>query len=99
MDVRQVSNDGFAFGMCSRRLMQSQRITREATSFNFLPDAPSCSHWRRRSGWNESNPSYEEIYDRDQKVGTLSRRAGRTCSRRCSVRGDLATGERDGSGA
>src|SRR5215471_2537838 len=76
MDIEvQVSNDGFAFRYVFPETdAKVHRITREATSFNFpataraflQPLAPP------RSGWNESNPSYEEIYERDQKPGTLS---------------------------
>ena len=80
MDVEvQVSNDGFAFRYVFPETdAKVRRITREATSFNFLPDARAFLQplAPARSGWNESNPSYEEIYDRDQKVGTLSLHGG-----------------------
>ena len=80
MDVEvQVSNDGFAFRYVFPETdAKIRRITREATSFNFLPDARAFLQPLAppRSGWNESNPSYEEIYDRDQKVGTLSLQGG-----------------------
>ena len=80
MDLEiQVSNDGFAFRYVFPETDATvRRISREATSFNFLPETRA---WLQplappRSGWNESNPSYEETYDRDQKVGTLSLQGG-----------------------
>jgi len=80
MDIEfQVSNDGFAFRyLFPETDPKVKRITREATSFNFLPDARAFLQPLAppRSGWNETNPSYEEIYDRDQKVGTLSLQGG-----------------------
>ncbi len=80
MDVEfQVSNDGFAFRyLFPETDAKVRRITREATSFNFLPDARAFLQPLAppRSGWNETNPSYEEVYDRDQKVGTLSLQGG-----------------------
>jgi alpha-glucosidase len=76
MDIEvQVSNDGFAFRyVFPETSAKPHRIAREVTSFNlpaeargFLqPLAPA------KSGWSESNPSYEEYYERDQKVGVLS---------------------------
>lgn len=80
MDVEiQVSNDGLAlryvFPETDSRV---HRISREATSFNFRADARSFLQPLAppRSGWNETNPSYEEYYDRDQPVGTLSSQGG-----------------------
>jgi alpha-glucosidase len=84
MDIEvQVSNDGFAFRYVFPRPDDEpggkvHRISREATSFNFLPEARAFLQPLAppRSGWNESNPSYEEIYDRDQAMGTLSLMGG-----------------------
>ena len=84
MDIEvQVSNDGFAFRYVFPRPEgemdgKVRRISREATSFNFLPEARGFLQPLAppRSGWNETNPSYEELYDRDQKVGTLSSLGG-----------------------
>mgnify|MGYP003694146343 CR=1 FL=1 len=69
MDIEfQVSNDGFAFRYVFPETdAKVHKISRETSSFNFLagtrgwlqPIAPP------RSGWNESNPSYEEYYERD----------------------------------
>src|SRR5262245_42482646 len=76
MDIEvQVSNDGFAvrylFPETNAKL---HRISREGTSFTFTPDARACLQPLAppRSSWHESNPSYEELYDRDQEIGTLS---------------------------
>jgi hypothetical protein len=76
MDVEiQVSNDGFAFRYVFPETdARVHRISREATSFRFRGDARAYLQPLAppRSGWNETNPSYEEYYDRDQAMGTLS---------------------------
>jgi len=75
----QVSNDGFAFRYVFPETdKNTHKISRELSSFNFLagtrawlqPIAPA------RSGWNESNPSYEEYYERDIPVGQPSLQGG-----------------------
>jgi alpha-glucosidase len=75
----QVSNDGFAFRYVFPETdTKTHKISRELSSFNFLagtrgwlqPIAPA------RSGWNESNPSYEEYYERDIPVGQPSLEGG-----------------------
>ena len=75
----QVSNDGFAFRYVFPETdANTHKISRELSSFNFLagtrgwlqPIAPA------RSGWNESNPSYEEYYERDIPVGQPSLQGG-----------------------
>jgi len=75
----QVSNDGFAFRYVFPETdANTHKISRELSSFNFLagtrgwlqPIAPA------RSGWNESNPSYEEYYERDIPVGQPSLEGG-----------------------
>ncbi len=80
MDIEvQVSNDGFAFRYVFPETdAKVHRITREATSFNFPANARAYLQPLAppRSGWNESNPSYEETYDRDQNMGTLSLMGG-----------------------
>jgi alpha-glucosidase len=80
MDIEvQVSNDGFAFRYVFPETdARVHKISREASSFNFLPDARAFLQPLAppRSGWSESNPSYEEIYGRDQPVGTLSSLGG-----------------------
>jgi len=80
MDVEfQVSNDGLAFRyVFPNKDDKIHKISRETSSFNFLagtrgflqPIAPP------RSGWNESNPSYEEYYERDIPVGQPSLQGG-----------------------
>lgn len=80
MDVEfQVSNDGYAFRYVFPESDAAlRRISREVSSFNFLPGtrgflqpiAPA------RSGWNESNPSYEEYFQRDIPVGEPSMLGG-----------------------
>jgi len=80
MDIEfQVSNDGFAFRYVFPETDATlHKISREASSFNFLPDARAFLQPLAppRSGWHEVNPSYEELYDRDQVVGTLSLQGG-----------------------
>jgi alpha-glucosidase len=80
MDIEfQVSNDGYAFRYVFPESDGTLRkISREVSSFNFLPDtrgflqpiAPA------RSSWHESNPSYEEYYERDIPVGQPSLQGG-----------------------
>jgi alpha-glucosidase len=80
MDIEvQVSNDGFAFRYVFPETdAKVHKISREMSSFNFpagtrgwlQPIAPA------RSGWNESNPSYEEYYERDIPVGQPSLQGG-----------------------
>ena len=80
MDIEfQVSNDGYAFRYVFPETdAKLRKISRETSSFNFLPGtrgflqpiAPA------RSGWNESNPSYEEYYERDIPVGQPSLEGG-----------------------
>jgi hypothetical protein len=80
MDIEfQVSNDGFAFRYAFPETSAAvHKISRETSSFNFLagthgwlqPIAPA------RSGWNETNPSYEEYYERDIPVGQPSLQGG-----------------------
>ncbi len=80
MDIEfQVSNDGFAFRYVFPETdAKIHRISREASSFNFLPGTRG---WLQpiapaRSGWNESNPSYEEYYERDIPAGQPSLQGG-----------------------
>ena len=75
----QVSNDGFAFRYVFPETdARVHKISRELSSFNFLPGTRG---WLQpiapaRSGWNESNPSYEEYYERDIPVGQPSLQGG-----------------------
>jgi hypothetical protein len=80
MDVEfQVSNDGFAFRYVFPETDSTLRkISRETSSFNFLPGTRG---WLQpiappRSGWNETNPSYEEYYERDIPAGQPSLQGG-----------------------
>jgi hypothetical protein len=80
MDIElQVSNDGFAFRYVFPETdAKIHKISREASSFNF---PPGTRGWLQpiapaRSGWNESNPSYEEYYERDIPVGQPSSLGG-----------------------
>ena len=82
----QVSNDGLAF----RYVFPEQdgtlrRIRSEASSFNFLPETRA---WLQpvavaKSSWGSANPSYEEIYQADFRVGMPSPCTG-TALKRCS---------------
>lgn len=80
MDIEfQVSNDGVAFRyVFPENQGQKRRITREATSFNFTADTRTFLQpvAPARSGWSESNPSYEELYERDQPLGKPSDMGG-----------------------
>jgi len=75
----QVSNDGFAFRYAFPESdTKVHKISRELSSFNLLPGSRG---WLQpiapaRSGWNESNPSYEEYYERDIPVGQPSLQGG-----------------------
>jgi hypothetical protein len=76
MDVIfQVSNDAVAFRYYfPEKREQVHRIRAEASSFRFLPETRA---WLQpiavaKSGWSETNPSYEEIYEKDIIVGTPS---------------------------
>jgi hypothetical protein len=76
MDIEfQVSNDGVAFRYVFPETDgKVHRISREATSFNLPADARAFLQplAAPKSGWNESNPSYEEGYQVDQPLGTMS---------------------------
>jgi alpha-glucosidase len=84
MDIEfQVSNDGYAFRYvfpqdAAQPATALRRISREVSSFNFLPGTRGYLQPLAppRSGWNESNPSYEEYYERDIPVGQPSLQGG-----------------------
>lgn len=76
MEVQfQVSNDGVAFRYAFPETDGTlRRIRSESSSFNFLPETRA---WLQpiavaKSGWGSTNPSYEEIYEKDVVVGTPS---------------------------
>lgn len=71
----QVSNDGVAFRYHFPETDATvHRLLEETTSFNFLPGTLT---WLQpiavaKTGWSETNPSYEEIYEREWIAGTPS---------------------------
>ena len=74
--IFQVSNDGVAYRY---RFPESDKtehaIKEEVSSFHFLPDTKA---WLQpmavaKSGWQATNPSYEEYYEMDIPVGKASR--------------------------
>lgn len=71
----QVSNDGVAFRyFFPETNPKVHRLTEEISSFHFLPGTRA---WLQpiavaKTGWKESNPSYEEFYEKDIPVGTKS---------------------------
>ncbi|HVF16169.1 MAG TPA: glycoside hydrolase family 97 catalytic domain-containing protein, partial [Steroidobacteraceae bacterium] len=73
--IFQVSNDGVAFRyVFPETSPQVRKVTREATSFRF---ASQTRAWLQpiaaaKTGFGETNPSYEEIYEKDVAVGTAS---------------------------
>ncbi|HLP76254.1 MAG TPA: glycoside hydrolase family 97 catalytic domain-containing protein [Candidatus Paceibacterota bacterium] len=77
MDITfQVSNDGVAFRyFFPDKSEQTRKLSEEMTSFHFLPGTKA---WLQpmavaKSGWCESNPSYEEYYEKEIPVGTPSK--------------------------
>jgi alpha-glucosidase len=72
--IFDVANDGVVFRYFFPDKMNGiKTITSESTSFHFLPGTKA---WlqpmsKARSGWEHSNPSYEEHYLRDTTVNTL----------------------------
>jgi hypothetical protein len=76
MDVIfQVSNDGLAFRhRFPETSVEVRSIREEVSSFHFLPGTRA---WLQpiaeaKSGWESTNPSYEEYYEQDIAVGTPS---------------------------
>ncbi|MFN2512975.1 MAG: glycoside hydrolase family 97 catalytic domain-containing protein [Pyrinomonadaceae bacterium] len=73
--IFQVSNDGAAFRYFFPETdAKLHRLTEEVSSFHFLPNTRA---WLQpmsvaKSGWKESNPSYEEFYEKDIPAGTPS---------------------------
>jgi hypothetical protein len=73
--IFQVSNDGVAFRYRFPETSSTvHRVREETTSFNFLPGTQS---WLQplaaaKTGFGETNPSYEETYERDVPVGVPS---------------------------
>lgn len=73
--IFQVSNDGIAFRYHFPETdAKPHRLIEEVSSFHFLPGTRA---WLQpmsvaKSGWKESNPSYEEFYEKDIPAGTAS---------------------------
>lgn len=71
--IFQVSDDGVAFRYrFPASSSQVHRLKEEASSFNFPLDTLA---WLQpvaaaKSGWKSTNPSYEEIYEKEIPVGT-----------------------------
>ncbi len=76
MDILfQVSNDGVAFRyFFPEKSAEIHALTGEVSSYHFLPDTKA---WLQpiavaKSGWSQTNPSYEEYYQKEIAVGTPS---------------------------
>lgn len=73
--IFQVSNDGVAFRYrFPETSSRVHRLSEEISSFNFLPGTRT---WLQpiaaaKTGFAETNPSYEEIYEREGLLGTPS---------------------------
>jgi alpha-glucosidase len=73
--IFQIADDGVAFRYFFPETDAAvYRLTEEKTSFHFAPDAKA---WlqpkaKARTGWKESQPSYEEYYEKEIPVGTPS---------------------------
>lgn len=73
--IFQVSNDGVAYRYYFPGQTDNlKRIVREASSFNFKSTARAFLQpcMDSKTGWNLTQPSYEEQYQRDIPVGTFS---------------------------
>ena len=73
--IFQVSNDGAAFRYYFPETgSKIHHLSEEKTSFHF---APTAKAWlqpmaQAKTGWKESQPSYEEYYEKEIPVGTAS---------------------------
>lgn len=73
--IFQVSNDGVAFRyVFPETSAVVHKLSEEITSFRF---ASQTRAWLQpiaaaKTGWGETNPSYEEIYVKDVAVGSIS---------------------------
>ncbi len=73
--IFQVSNDGIAFRYrFPERSSAVHKILSEASSFRFQEDTRAYLQPMAvaKTGWNGTNPSYEETYERDALVGAPS---------------------------
>jgi len=72
--IFQVSTDGVAFRYhFPEKSDDIKKITKENTSFNFLPGTKTWIQHiaEAKSGWNQTQPSYEEHYKQDIDVDKL----------------------------
>ncbi|MEZ5426893.1 MAG: glycoside hydrolase family 97 catalytic domain-containing protein [Pyrinomonadaceae bacterium] len=73
--IFQVFDEGVAFRYHFPETdAKMHRITEEKSSFHFLPETRA---WLQpiaeaKSGWEKTNPSYEEYYEKEIEVGTIS---------------------------
>jgi hypothetical protein len=73
--IFQVSDDGAAFRYFFPETDDTKhRLSEEVSSFHFMPETRA---WlqpmaKARTGWKNSQPSYEEYYEKDVPVGTPS---------------------------
>ncbi len=73
--IFQISNDGIAYRYYfPTNATKLHKIKEEKSSFNFMPGTRA---WLQpiavaKSGWNGTNPSYEEYYEKDMEVGSPS---------------------------
>ncbi|MGH8186889.1 MAG: glycoside hydrolase family 97 N-terminal domain-containing protein [Steroidobacteraceae bacterium] len=83
----QVSDTGVGFRYVFPQTSAAvHRIRSEASSFNFPVGTKA---WLQpvavaKSGWESSNPSYEELYDKEIAVGTPPHTEPAGCTRPCS---------------
>lgn len=73
--IFQVSNDGVAFRYYFPETSAEIRtLTADASSFHFLIDTKAWLQAMQaaKSGWKETNPAYEEFYQKEIPVGTPS---------------------------
>ena len=71
--IFQVSDDGVAFRYYfPERSEERRRLYAESSSFRFLEGTRAYLQpiAVAKSGWSATNPSYEEVYERDIPVGT-----------------------------
>lgn len=74
--IFQVSNDGVAFRYHFHNKAQTTTIiTQEFTTYNFPATAKAWLQPKAeaQTGWEHTNPSYEENYQQDIKTGTYSK--------------------------
>jgi hypothetical protein len=71
--IFQVSNDGVAFRYYFPGIQEGiKRVTEEITSYNFRDSAKAFLQPMQvaKTGWEQTNPAYEEHYKQNMSVGT-----------------------------